>query len=112
LLVHNPWSNDIEPHEPKREAFASDGISKASETPPFDGKRAIGYLEELRKIGSRISGTDATFLRLADQIRDGLQEGVVVKAAFCQIVIRADLKTSQAVFFTFFIRDDDHRNGF
>jgi glutaminyl-peptide cyclotransferase len=58
LLVYNPWSNGIEPQEKKRDEFASDRSSKASEPLPFDGKRAIGYLEELCKIGPRISGTD------------------------------------------------------
>jgi hypothetical protein len=58
LLVYNPWSNGLEPQEGKRDAFASDRNAKAGETLPFDGKRAIGYLEELCKIGPRISGTE------------------------------------------------------
>jgi hypothetical protein len=43
------------PHEPRteREVFASDHAGIA-----FDAKRAMGYLEEVCKIGPRISGTE------------------------------------------------------
>src|SRR5947209_1163337 len=45
--------------QPKKPAdgFAADR-SGAAKPAPFDAKRAMGYLEELCKIGTRMSGTD------------------------------------------------------
>jgi hypothetical protein len=58
LLVFQPWSTTAEP--PRREEFASDRTGTATTEKPvaFDGKRAMGYLEAICKIGPRMSGTD------------------------------------------------------
>lgn len=41
-----------------RDAFAADRAPTEIATVPFDGKRAMGYLEDICKIGPRISGSD------------------------------------------------------
>jgi hypothetical protein len=41
-----------------REEFAQDRASPPADKIPFDGARAISYLEEICKIGPRISGTE------------------------------------------------------
>lgn len=41
-----------------RDAFAADRDASEIATVPFDGKRALGYLEDICRIGPRISGTD------------------------------------------------------
>jgi glutaminyl-peptide cyclotransferase len=57
VFVMRPWNGNAEPPRKIADTFASD-----REVPPepaaFDGKRAMGYLEALCKIGPRISGTD------------------------------------------------------
>jgi hypothetical protein len=59
LNMFNPWSNGAEPPvKNKGDEFASDRDSSPADPVPFDGKRAMGYLEALCKIGPRISGTD------------------------------------------------------
>lgn len=58
LLIYNPWSNGVEPQDRKRDEFASNRNTASVDPVPFDGKRAMGYLEELCKIGPRISGAD------------------------------------------------------
>jgi len=59
LLMYQPWST-AESGKAGRDEFASDrGAAAPGERPaPFDGKRAMGYLEALCKIGPRISGTE------------------------------------------------------
>jgi hypothetical protein len=56
LFISKPWMDGAEPpvsDKPARDAFAADRDEVA-----FDGKRAMGYLEKLCKIGPRISGTE------------------------------------------------------
>jgi hypothetical protein len=59
LLMFQPWSSNAEPPR-GRDEFASDrsGAATAQKPVAFDGKRAMGYLEEICKIGPRMSGTD------------------------------------------------------
>src|SRR5580693_3899624 len=63
LAMIQPWTSNAEPPAKTRDAFASDrdpgpGDDAASEKPvPFDGKRAMEYLEAICKIGPRMSGT-------------------------------------------------------
>jgi glutaminyl-peptide cyclotransferase len=54
LLMWQPWSGNARP--PAGDGFASDRDSP--EPVDFDAKRAMGYLEDLCKIGPRISGSD------------------------------------------------------
>jgi len=53
-----PWLTSTTAQTPQtpsqRDEFAADRSNKI----PYDGKRAIGYLEEVCKIGPRISGSD------------------------------------------------------
>src|SRR5260370_36828786 len=59
LLYYPPWSNGVErQNRAGRDEFASERTTGTAERAPFDGNRAIGYLENLCKIGARISGTD------------------------------------------------------
>jgi len=59
LLYYPPWSNGLErQNRTGRDEFASERNAGTAEPAPFDGKRAIGYLENLCKIGARISATD------------------------------------------------------
>lgn len=60
LLIYNPWSNGVEQQNSRtRDEFAADRDKATAKEPwVFDGKRAIRYLEDLCKIGARISGTD------------------------------------------------------
>jgi glutaminyl-peptide cyclotransferase len=59
INMFNPWSNGAEPTENKKgDEFASDRDPSPTDPVPFDGKRAMGYLEAICKIGPRISGTD------------------------------------------------------
>jgi hypothetical protein len=44
--------------EPKRDAFAADREPVPAQPVAIDAERAMGYLEEVCKIGPRISGTD------------------------------------------------------
>ncbi len=56
LFISKPWMDGAEPpvsDKPARDAFAADRDEVV-----FDGKRAMGYLEKLCKIGPRISGTE------------------------------------------------------
>jgi hypothetical protein len=55
LVMAHPWSSP-DPLEVGGDEFASDrsGVQPA----PFNAKRAMGYLEEICKIGPRISGTE------------------------------------------------------
>jgi hypothetical protein len=59
LIMFQPWSTGAQSGATSRDEFAADREAPAgSEKPvPFDGKRAMGYLEDLCKIGPRISGT-------------------------------------------------------
>src|SRR5947208_843096 len=59
LLMYQPWST-AESGKAGRDEFASErGSAAPGEKPaPFDGKRAMGHLEALCKIGPRISGTE------------------------------------------------------
>lgn len=59
--VFEPQAKDDEPARTEKsagDAFAQDRDPQAPEPVPFDGKRALGYLEAICKIGPRISGTD------------------------------------------------------
>src|SRR5262245_49117463 len=60
LIMFQPWSYQAASSDkPSRDEFASDRGGGADAVPvPFDGKRAMEYLEEVCKIGPRISGTD------------------------------------------------------
>jgi hypothetical protein len=56
LLISKPWMGSAEPaagDKPARDAFAADRDDAV-----FDAKRAMGYLEQLCKIGPRISGSE------------------------------------------------------
>ncbi len=56
LLISKPWMGSAEPaasDKPEREVFAADRDDVV-----FDAKRAMGYLEQLCKIGPRISGSE------------------------------------------------------
>jgi glutaminyl-peptide cyclotransferase len=57
LVMFQPWATNAETGQPKRDEFASDrpGAVTALE---FDGKRAMGYLEAVCKIGPRVSGSE------------------------------------------------------
>jgi hypothetical protein len=57
LIFGSPWSNGAPMQQPPRDQFAQDRqeLPKAAD---FDGKRAMGYLNEICKIGPRISGTE------------------------------------------------------
>jgi glutaminyl-peptide cyclotransferase len=59
LLMLQTWTSNAQAPRP-REEFASDrdGRDSAEKPAPFDGKRAMGYLETVCKIGPRMSGTD------------------------------------------------------
>jgi glutaminyl-peptide cyclotransferase len=59
LNMFNHWSNGAEPPGKKKgDEFASDRDASATDPVAFDGKRAMGYLEAICKIGPRISGSD------------------------------------------------------
>jgi glutaminyl-peptide cyclotransferase len=61
LLMIRPWSNGAEPPGTGKKTgseFATDRDAVATDPVPFDGKRAMGYVEDLCKIGPRISGTE------------------------------------------------------
>jgi len=60
LIMFQPWSNlAVSSDKPVREEFASDrGGGAEAAAVAFDGKRALEYLEEVCKIGPRISGTE------------------------------------------------------
>src|SRR5262245_21637419 len=57
LVMFQPWSSNAQT-ERSRDQFAADREAPpGGEKPvPFDGKRAMGYLEDICKIGPRISG--------------------------------------------------------
>src|SRR5438093_4790485 len=54
LAMTHPWSGNA---EPPRDDPAADRDAKPAKAIPFDAKRAMGYLEQICKIGPRISGT-------------------------------------------------------
>jgi hypothetical protein len=56
----DPPTEKAEPTAPKqsRSEFAADRAPRDVAEVPFDAKRALGYIEELCKIGTRISGSD------------------------------------------------------
>lgn len=57
LLMIEPWNGSAETQPRKEESgFAADRFP-AADPLPFDAKRAMGYLEDVCKIGPRISGT-------------------------------------------------------
>ncbi|MFO0846758.1 MAG: M28 family peptidase [Gemmataceae bacterium] len=56
LVMFQPWASNAEPGQP-RDEFAADRKGPAT-TIEFDGKRALGYLEAVCKIGPRISGSE------------------------------------------------------
>jgi glutaminyl-peptide cyclotransferase len=61
LITFQPWSTNAQSSSRTRDRFASDrdsGATPAVTPVAFDGKKALGYLEEICKIGPRISGTD------------------------------------------------------
>jgi hypothetical protein len=61
LLMVHPWSGSTELPDltiNNGDSFASDRAPTPTDPVPFDAKRAMGYLEEVCKIGPRISGTD------------------------------------------------------
>ncbi|MFO0881241.1 MAG: M28 family peptidase [Gemmataceae bacterium] len=60
LLMFQPWASTAESSDRPREEFAAEReAAPGSEKPvAFDGKRAMEYLEEVCKIGPRISGTE------------------------------------------------------
>jgi hypothetical protein len=49
---------DGQPEKPPRDAFAADRDPNPAAAIPFDGARAMRYLEAICKIGPRMSGTD------------------------------------------------------
>src|SRR6516162_6774697 len=54
-----PWSSGAESRgKSARDEFASERETTAVDPVAFDGKRAMGYLEDICKIGPRISGSD------------------------------------------------------
>src|SRR5258708_2288330 len=58
--VFQARSSDTEPapaQKPERDLFAADREPAAVESATFDAKRAMTYLEQICKIGPRISGT-------------------------------------------------------
>jgi hypothetical protein len=59
-LLKGPSGNAQPVPAPKseRDALAADRAPAAAAPVPFDGQRAMGYLESICKIGPRISGTD------------------------------------------------------
>lgn len=57
LLMYQPWSSNAKPVDRPRAEFAADRQA-AVEPVAFDGKRAMDYLEEICKIGPRISGSE------------------------------------------------------
>ncbi len=61
LIMFQPWSSTAESSDKSpRDAFAADRDSGpgVAASVAFDGKRAMGYLEEVCKIGPRISGSE------------------------------------------------------
>ncbi len=61
FLMSHPWVGTAQPPaaQARGEVFASDRGPNAPPAPvPFDAKRAMSYLDELCKIGPRISGTE------------------------------------------------------
>ena len=61
LVMTRPWSGNAEPpadRKPPRDAFAPDKNPKPVQVVPFDAKRALSYLQQICKIGPRISGTE------------------------------------------------------
>lgn len=60
LIMFQPWASTAESSDRPREEFASDRERGADTEKPveFDGKRAMEYLEEICKIGPRISGSE------------------------------------------------------
>ena len=58
-LMTKPWfSESAEPQQKPRTGFAEDRAPVETKAVPFDAKRAMGYLDEICKIGPRQSGTD------------------------------------------------------
>jgi hypothetical protein len=60
LQVFKSQPDDAQParsHKP-REAFAADRAPEAAKDVPVDAERALRYLEQICKLGPRISGTD------------------------------------------------------
>src|SRR5262245_50103222 len=60
LVMFQPWFTNAQTERSRdRDQFAADREAPpGGEKPvPFDGKRAMGYLEEICKIGPRISGS-------------------------------------------------------
>jgi hypothetical protein len=59
LIMLQPWSSNAQSGPSQRDEFAADreAPSGGEKPVPFDGKRAMDYLEEVCKIGPRISGT-------------------------------------------------------
>src|SRR5438270_6050280 len=66
FFMSQPWSGSAEPapiEKAPREPFTSEkapreGFASARDN-GFDGRRAMGYLEEICRIGPRLSGSDA-----------------------------------------------------
>ncbi len=60
LLMYQPWSSNAQTTRAPRDSFASDRAGGDPDVKPItiDGKRTMGYLEEVCKIGPRISGTE------------------------------------------------------
>ncbi len=58
FLMLRPSSNAQPSGKTDRTEFAADRGAAAVDPAPFDGKRAMGYLQELCAIGPRISGTE------------------------------------------------------
>jgi hypothetical protein len=57
LTFGSPWSNGAAMQQPPRDLFAQDR-PEPPKAAAFDGKRAMGYLEAICKIGPRISGSE------------------------------------------------------
>ena len=59
-LLKGPFgkAQPVPPPRSDRAALAADRAPAPATLVPFDGKRALGYLESICKIGPRISGTD------------------------------------------------------
>ena len=58
FLMFRPSSHAQPSRTTEKTEFAADRGGTAAEPVPFDGKRAMGYLQELCAIGPRISGTE------------------------------------------------------
>jgi hypothetical protein len=110
LFMWQPWTSKAEPPQPGRQpasdGFASDRFPEVTVT--FDAARAMRYLEDICKIGPRMSGTDgmkkqqdlleAHFQSLADRITwqrfDATQKSVRRPVSMANLVVswRPELK--------------------